>query len=569
MTQYDWQYNTLPQPYLIQNGTQGVQMVPRGKTIGGTSAMNWMIHNTDSSFELDIWETLLNNTGWNWNTISTAFRESETFYAPPASLAANEPYIAANHGGTGPICSTFQRSVMSLLTDYLDPTLTALGYPFLPDRNGGNVTGAGLLPLAVCPSNYTRSYSGSAYTAVQARTNLVVHANSQVTRIVWQNTTGNVTAAGLEFVSTGTNITQQVRGREVVLSGGIIGSPQILQLSGVGDPKIMNPLGIETVVNLPSVGVGLRDPPMTNYMPLSFVVNVSFTGTEWNQNFIQLEPASSILAPEDYAAASAWLNSTTSIPGLQDIQFEIFKQLWFTDQPLIEIAFQYASQNFTPYNLYPLSQGTVQINSSDPLAPPAINPNYNSVNATINGTVVQWDLWFLAKAAQHYVSQIATTPPMSTIIVASEPPFDVPFETYQESIFRQTGSSQHLTGGNSMAPAHVGGVVDPQLLVYGTTNVRIVDGSVFPFQPSAHPMGLTYALAVRAARIFQSLPGGGGLTHTELPASNVSSNATAVFPSSPTVSMFTGAAAPTSPGQPSSGLLAVLGFIASLLVYLM
>jgi len=120
-----------------------------------------------------------------------------------------------------------------------------------------------------------------------------------------------------------------------------------------------------------------------------------------------------------------------------------------------------------------------------------------------------------------------------------------------------------------MAPAHVGGVVDPQLLVYGTTNVRIVDGSVFPFQPSAHPMGLTYALAVRAARIFQSLPGGGGLTHTELPASNVSSNATAVFPSSPTVSMFTGAAAPTSPGQPSSGLLAVLGFIASLLVYLM
>lgn len=565
MSQYDWQYNTLPQPYLYPNGTQGAQLVPRGKTIGGTSAMNWMIHNTDSSFELDIWESLLNNTGWNWNTLSTAFRESETFYAPPADLAAEEPHISANHGGNGPICSTYQRSVMSFLTDYLDPTLTTLGYPFLPDRNGGNVTGAGLLPLAICPSNYTRSYSGSAYTTAQARSNLVVHTNSQVTRIIWQSTTGNVTAAGLEYVTAITNTTQQIRGHEVILSGGVIGSPQILQLSGVGDPNILSPLGINTVVNLPNVGTGLRDPPMTNYMPLSFVVNTTFQSTEWDQNFIQLEPASSILAPEDFAAASVWLNATTSIPNLPDIQLQIFKELWYTDQPLIEIAFQYASQNFTPYNLFPLSQGTVQINSSNPLAPPAINPRYNSVNATINGTEVQWDLWFLAKAAQHYVSQIATTPPLSSIIVASEPPFDVPFETYQASIFKQTGSSQHLTGGNPMLARNVGGVVDPQLLVYGTSNVRIVDGSVFPFQPSAHPMGLTYALAVRAARLFQNLPGGGGLTYTEqLPASNVSSSATGVFPASPTVSMFTGAATPRS----SNGVLVVLGLLTSIIMSL-
>jgi len=320
---------------------------------------------------------------------------------------------------------------------------------------------------------------------------LVVIPNSQVTRIIWQSTTGNVTAAGLEYRTKTTNTTHSVNGREIILSGGVIGSPQILQLSGVGDSAVLSAVGIDTVVDLPSVGTGLRDPPMTNYKPLSFVVNTTFTGTEYIQNFIQLEPASSILAPEDYAAASTWLNATTSIPGLQDTQLEIFKRLWFADQPLIEIAFQYNSQNFTPYNLYPLSQGTVRINSTDPLAPPLIDPNYNSVNATINGTLVQWDLWFLAKAAQHYVTQIATTPPMSSIIVASEPPFDVPFETYQRSIFEQTGSSQHLTGGNAMLPRNVGGVVDPQLLVYGTTNVRIVDGSVFPYQPSAHPLGLT------------------------------------------------------------------------------
>ncbi|KAF2773676.1 FAD/NAD(P)-binding domain-containing protein [Teratosphaeria nubilosa] len=81
-TEYDWAFWTLPQPGLYDNGTEGAQPVPRGKVIGGTSAMNWMIHNTDSRVQLDIWESLLNLTGWNWETLFTAFRESETMYEP-------------------------------------------------------------------------------------------------------------------------------------------------------------------------------------------------------------------------------------------------------------------------------------------------------------------------------------------------------------------------------------------------------------------------------------------------------------------------------------------------------
>jgi len=85
-----------------------------------------------------------------------------------------------------------------------------------------------------------------------------------------------------------------------------------------------------------------------------------------------------------------------------------------------------------------------------------------------------------------------------------------------------------------MLPLEDGGVVDMQLKVYGTQNVRVVDGSIFPYQPSAHPMGLTYAVAVRAARILQQSRGGGGLTFTEqLPGSNSSANVTAMFPTQP------------------------------------
>ena len=113
-----------------------------------------------------------------------------------------------------------------------------------------------------------------------------------------------------------------------------------------------------------------------------------------------------MLSDEDYAAAAQWLNSTDSLPNVQDAQFQVFKTLWFEEQPLIEMAWQSAVQNVTPYNLIPLSQGSVHINSSDPLAPPVIDPNYNRVNATINGIEVEWDMWFLAKSSQFYETKV-------------------------------------------------------------------------------------------------------------------------------------------------------------------
>ncbi|KAI1391700.1 uncharacterized protein F4822DRAFT_193133 [Hypoxylon trugodes] len=506
-TKYDWQFWTLPQTGLNGNGTFGAQPVPRGKTIGGTSAMNWMIHNTDSRIQLDIWESLLNLTGWNWDSLSAAYRQSEKMYGPPSNISEYFTYDPAYHGHDGYIQSSFQRSVLNLF-QYLNPTLLNAGYRVPPDRNGGDAVGGGFLPLAIDPSNYTRSYSGSVYTAVQGRSNLHLRTNSQVTKIDWKKNTRDdkVTAAGLRYVdlASESNRPKRVKGRQIIISAGCIQSSGILELSGIGDPEVLTPLGITPKVNLPNVGTGLRDPPMMNYLPISFALNITLAGDEFDQNYIQLESARNMLNDEDFAAASRWLNSTSRIPGLPDAQLEVFKKLWFTDQPLIEMAWQFKTANVTPYNLVPLSQGTVHINSSDPLAPPAINPNYNRVIATINGTKVEWDMWFLAKAAQFWETKIATTPPMRDIITSVDPPHDLPFEEYYAIVKQRTGTSEHLTGGNPMLAKKAGGVVDTNLLVYGTNNVRVVDGSVFPYQPSAHPMGLTYALAVKAGK---STPG--------------------------------------------------------------
>lgn len=467
--------------------------------------------------------------------MSTAFRESETFFAPQNSSVLT--YNAANHGSSGYICSTLQRSVYSLLSDYVEPSLRAAGYAIPQDRNGGNVTGAGYLPLAICPQNYTRSYSGSAYTAVQGRTNLHLITNAQVTKINWASTaSGNVTARGLSYVDTSgrrSNSSLEVRAREIILSAGIAGSAPILERSGVGDPDILRPLNIPSVVNLSTVGTGLRDPLMMQYEPLQFNFSVNFTGGEYAQNFIDLRPAQDVLSASDYRAASVWLNKTQSIPGLPDAQLNTFKYLWFNRQPLIEMAWQYSSTQAMPYTLVPLSQGTVHINTTDPLAAPVINPNYNSVYATINNETVPWDLWFLSRASQFYVKQLASHPPFSSVLTLTDPSHELSPRDYQQAVFERIGTSQHLTGGLPMLDRAAGGAIDAQLKVYGTTNVRVVDGSIFPYQPSAHPMGLTYAVAIHAAKILQELRGGGkALTPSDDGSRNGSANpnATVRFP---------------------------------------
>jgi len=107
-------------------------------------------------------------------------------------------------------------------------------------------------------------------------------------------------------------------------------------------------------------------------------------------------------------------------------------------------------------------------------------------------------MWFLAKAAQKYQTDLATTMPMKGSITSMDPQVNLPFNEYYEAVFNRTGTSEHLTGGNPMLAQDDGGVVDTELRVYGTTNVRVCDGSIFPYQPSAHPMGVTYAIAVMA-----------------------------------------------------------------------
>lgn len=491
-TIYDWNFTSIPQKQLYNNA---VIPVPRGKTLGGSSAMNFMIWHRASQIEFDAWQSTLNISGWNWSTIYAANKASESFTNSPAALAGNLTYNDAYHGFSGPVAGSMEKSVFSLYTDYVLPSLKSLGVSKLQDSDGGNTTGPRFVPLCINASTYTRSYSGSAYTNVQGRPNLVVLTNTTATRLLWGATySGQAVSNAVEYIDPKTGTKNFINGSNIVLSAGAIQSPQLLELSGVGNPNILTPLGIKTVLNLPAVGTQAQD-----HLSYSggFGFNKSdFTGGDYVQDFQDYAQPSRFLSAADYRNASQLLSGATPPAGVSNASWQMLKKLWATDQPMIEFGWFFGYVN--AYLLHPLSQGTIHINSSSPLSAPRIDPNFNS--AKTSG--VEWDLWLLSKALQYYATTVAKSSPLSSIAAAYSVNGSLPFDQFQSTIYKGLSSGSHQTGGCVMMPQNQGGVVDSNLKVYGTKNVYVVDASVVPVSPGQHTMGLAWAIAMRAASLF-------------------------------------------------------------------
>lgn len=495
-TPLDWQFTSVPQTGTYSGAAQKVN---RAKCVGGTSAMNFMLWNTASKVEYDAWEGVLGNQGWNWASIDGAIKAAENFEAP-VNKSTVATYNLAYEGTGGPIYATMQKRSYSLYGQYLEPALRSLGVVIQDDKNGGISTGAAPVPLSIRRDQYTRSYSGSAYTMVQGQSNIRLITNATVARILWQSTASGqpLVANGLQYYSDtkGNKALATITGKQVILSAGALQTPQILELSGIGDPTILNPLGIQTKVNLPSVGTGLQD-------KLTFGGSLSFNATNLTdyggaQGFLDYAQPSRFLSSADLASLKSMLaaakpSSTTSNATLTMVKYLVQK-----DQPMIEYGWNGIFVNI--YNLHPLSVGSVHINTSNALVAPLINPAYNAYN--INGVSI--DLWILARAVSYPTKTVAIAPPLNSINAAFSVSRSMTVAQIQDSVYKKLGQGQHLTGGAVMLPRSSGGVVDTNLVVYGTRNVRVVDSSVFPTQPGHHPQSLAYSIAMRAASILMA-----------------------------------------------------------------
>ncbi|KAJ6530149.1 hypothetical protein B0H19DRAFT_1192260 [Mycena capillaripes] len=479
----DWNYTSLP----LEFASNQIINETRGKVLGGSSAVNGGLFARPNKIDLDLWELAFGAIGWNWNSISAAIKKAEDFTATEGFTS-----ILSFHGTNGPIVNLQQNVVDNVWKQGVIPAVLAAGGTESIDPNGGDPRGIYFTPDAMSP-NSTRSYSANSYYQPNAgRPNLRVMVNSTVSRILWGiSKNGKAVATGVEYINAaGKKLT--VSGDRVILSAGVYGTPQVLELSGVGNPQIINPLGISTVVNLPAVGENLSEQPTTIYIA-AFASGFTDSVFQFPNNF---ETPRTLLNPTEWITAYRLLQAAP--PGLSDAAHKALIAMFLSDSVIVEFMSFPTGSNpegliFLPILLHPMSRGSSHIVSANVTAAPAIDL------ALIQSP---FDLYILTKAAQRarrFANQAPLTPFLAGEILPGA-------AITTDAQFSQFVKDSIGVAWNPLGTAAFGQVLGADLRVKGTTNVFVADGSIIPVQPGSPPLAIIYGIGEKAAAMLKASP---------------------------------------------------------------
>ncbi|KAA1478268.1 alcohol oxidase [Dentipellis sp. KUC8613] len=529
---YDWAFSTVP-----QSGAAGRQISqPRGKMLGGSSGLNLLAWNRPSKPELDAWDHFAPGTGWNWTGLLRYMMKAESIMAgewnPFPGLTPqeeNDTYDSAVDGTTGPI----RASLNVLYPDNVPPFVSSLnnvGISTNPNADAGNTTGVYNTRTCIDRSTGTRSYAAQYYCRSSSQSNFHVLTNSQVTKIVFKPGAQNVTATGVRFVVNGQSYVVDAS-TEVILAAGTVQTPQILELSGIGNRTILDQAGVQTLVNLPGVGENLQE---HLFAPVQYQLNssvINFDTLRINASFAAAQAAQYSASHTGWLAASdsafAYLpfgvfvnasdksalisafNASTQVAGttpLQALQYEI-QAGWLQedDVPQVEVLV-FSKGLISPADdqvyttllggfQHPVARGSIHINSSNPLAYPVIDGNYLDND---------YDVLTIVNAVK-LARRVGTVAPFSNIVVTetNPPPGELSDADLINWVRTTANPGSHLIGTAAMAPKSIGGVVDGQLKVYGTTNVRVADASIMPLLIATHIQQPVFAIAEKLADILK------------------------------------------------------------------
>ncbi|KAK2598137.1 hypothetical protein QQS21_005688 [Conoideocrella luteorostrata] len=532
----NWGYKTVPQA-----GYEGRLIAHhRGKGLGGTTLLNLNCVTFPDRGSIDNF-ALVGNQGWTYDELQPYYQKFHTFHEPTTEaidclgLDYADPSV---HGRSGPIQVSYG-NYFSDLTRAWSRTMKALGRKSTADPLSGDALGAVHAPGSVNPDKFTRSSAAAGYLTgdVRQRKNLHIMTTVRVERVLLEAESGSVTARGVRY-TTDDGQSHEVHGREVILSGGVFNSPQLLELSGIGSAKILRGLQIEPIVDLPEVGENLQDhalvaislestvPTMDSFrdkanMGAAFQeytekASGPFTSSTFNQAYL---PCMDLISPESQNELKILLDdhAKSDSPGLQK-QHDIVRRI--VEDPN-QSSIQYlcapvqarADQNSRPvsaearladyFTLYsslshPFSRGNVHIHSKNISDPPLIDPKYFSNPA---------DREILARHLR-YLPTIYKTQPLAGLVKPNGRtiPTDLNLDSleYTRKLVDTGFTTYHPCGTCAMMPREDGGVVDSHLRVYGVRGLRVVDASIFPLIPRGNIQTSVYAVAEKAADIIKA-----------------------------------------------------------------
>ncbi|KAJ3526126.1 hypothetical protein NMY22_g10298 [Coprinellus aureogranulatus] len=501
---YDWNFTCVPQVGL--NGRS--KRVPRGHILGGSTALNGMTYARGSAADYNRWADVTGDSGWSWNNMLPYFLKSEKWSPPADNHDTTGQYDPAFHSTQGVVGVSLGGFPEAADAKVMQASAELSGdFAFEVDGNDG-------IPLGWMQSTIAggeRQTAATTYlsSTYASRPNLHVLVDHLVTKI---SPVGHGNKPSFRRVSfrprredsnPGFQVTAK---KEVILSAGSYGTPQLLLLSGIGDPTDLAQHSIETIVNLPSVGKNLTDHPSFNIV---WQVNNPNVVDPSQDPALQQQFLDEWLATRTGPLTHLVINTVgwTRLPDNSPLLSGIPNPSAGPNSPHIEISFRNAGYYPNPgpqLSVHcslatPLSRGTVKISSANILDQPLID--WGMLTDPFDITVLRE----CARQARTFVSAEAFDD-YDLTITGSFAGVDLDDDAAVDAVLRNiVADTAHPVTTAAMSPAGAQyGVVDPDLKVKKVRHLRVVDASIMPYIPVGNTQAPVYAIAERAADLIKA-----------------------------------------------------------------
>jgi choline dehydrogenase/4-pyridoxate dehydrogenase len=478
---YDWGYDGEPQETMAGRSIE----CARGKVVGGSSTINAMAYVRGNRGDYARW-TSYGLRGWSYDEVLPYFRRQESWEGGAT------PY----RGGNGPVATRRSRYADPLVDAYLQAAATT-GHKLNDDYNAERQDGFARMQMTIRDGR--RESAATAYLhPVLARQNLTVMVRAQVTRVVFEG----LRAAGVEYVKDGSRHVARAE-REVIISAGSINSPQILMLSGVGEPQALTSHGIEVKAPLPGVGQNFQDhtaalliygrsdeSPLVRNMRADRVVTGIAEAFALGRGFMT-----------DLPGGITGFVKTDPAKPMPDIQL-LFIAGSLTAAPYLPPFRKAFSDSFAcrVVLLRPESRGSITLASADPLVHPRIR----------QGLLSTTNDWKTLREGIALFRELARRPELKPFIAREiGPGADAVTDEQIETYTRQTAVTAHHPAGTCKmgVDGDATAVVDEGLRVRGVERLRVVDASVFPDLVGGNINAPVIMIAERAADLIRQSAG--------------------------------------------------------------
>lgn len=537
---YDWKYMTTPQVGVSGKKEKEHHMV-RGKMLGGSSGINYMMYVRGSDADYDDWATILDDEAWSSKNMKQYMRKHQTLEPISEKVVdrSTMPFVGEHHGTDGPVRTSFNEWKLDIEDDVVKAADEVTGYtkkpmdPWSGDHNGFYHTLAAIGRSGTGKGK--RSYAARGYLEKNAgRANLKATTEALVTSI----TLDGDKATGASFKNAGQEYKVKAK-REVIVCGGTVASPQILELSGIGDPSILSQAGIECKIENKAIGENLQDhvviglvaqtkegintldsiarPEVLQHAMKAYTEEAGgpLACTSTVQGFFPFNKFASEQEVKDTIASIESIKDQTHfakkqretvIAHLKDPNSANLQLVLVGATAEMKESQEDQSKLFPPLQdpngpngitlacclQYPASRGSVHVRSSKPEDQPAIDPAWLTHQADID----------VLAAGMKFLHQTSMAEPLASKLekrIAPTPDLDLTkTEDCKKAVLQWYMSEYHPCGSVAMGDA-----LDSRLRVKGVKNLRVADASVFPGNVSGNIVSTVYMVAEKAADLIK------------------------------------------------------------------